>query len=201
VRVIIVESPDRFARDLAVQMAGHDYLKGLGIALVPTSAPDFFAEDTPTAVLVRQVLGAIAQFEKASLVAKMKAARDRKRAETGEKVGGRRSYSEDRPEVVKLAHKLARRRRKGDGSPSGKYRPLSPAMGRFLLTQMASVAELEAGLISERTKAALAAAKALGVRQDDGARRRRLSVLSVAQFVGRRKRPANWDGGGANTTA
>src|SRR3979409_2004676 len=36
------------------------------------------------------------------------------------------------------------------------------AMGRFLLTQMASVAELEAGLISERTKAALAAAKARG---------------------------------------
>src|SRR6516162_7153134 len=102
VRVIIVESPDRFARDLAVQIAGHDYLKGLGVALVPTSAPDFFAEDTPTAVLVRQVLGAIAQFEKASLVAKMKAARDRKRAETGEKVGGRPSYSEDRPEVVKL---------------------------------------------------------------------------------------------------
>src|SRR5262249_8507886 len=38
------------------------------------------------------------------------------------------------------------------------------AMGRFLLTQMASVAELEAGLIGERTKAALAAAKARGVK-------------------------------------
>jgi len=38
------------------------------------------------------------------------------------------------------------------------------AMGRFLLTQMASVAELEAGLISERTKAALAAVKARGVK-------------------------------------
>ena len=36
------------------------------------------------------------------------------------------------------------------------------AMGRFLLTQMASVAELEAGLISERTKAALSVAKANG---------------------------------------
>ena len=35
--------------------------------------------------------------------------------------------------------------------------------GRFLLQQMASVAELEAGLISKRTKDALAAAKARGV--------------------------------------
>jgi len=34
--------------------------------------------------------------------------------------------------------------------------------GRFMLQQMASVAELEAGLISSRTKAALAAAKARG---------------------------------------
>jgi DNA invertase Pin-like site-specific DNA recombinase len=36
--------------------------------------------------------------------------------------------------------------------------------GRFMLQQMAAVAELEAGLISSRTKAALAAAKARGKR-------------------------------------
>ena len=36
--------------------------------------------------------------------------------------------------------------------------------GRFMLQQMAAVAELEAGMISARTKAALAAAKARGVR-------------------------------------
>lgn len=41
---------------------------------------------------------------------------------------------------------------------------LDGAMGRFMLTTMASVAELEAGLISERTKAALKVAKARGVR-------------------------------------
>jgi DNA invertase Pin-like site-specific DNA recombinase len=105
VRVILVESPDRFARDLTVQLTGHDFLKSLGIALILATAPDFFTEDTPTAVLVRQVLGAIHQFEKTSLVAKLKAARDRKKAATG-KCGGRKSYAEARPEVVSLAKEL-----------------------------------------------------------------------------------------------
>jgi DNA invertase Pin-like site-specific DNA recombinase len=109
VRTIIVESPDRFARDLAVQLAGHDYLKRLGVALVPASAPDFFLEDTPTAVLVRQVLGAIAQFDKATVVAKLKAARDRKRDATG-KCEGRKSYAERDPELVAKAAELSKRR-------------------------------------------------------------------------------------------
>lgn len=107
-RVILVESPDRFARDLVVQLAGHDHLKSLGVALIPASAPDFFTEDTPTAILVRQVLGAIAQFEKANVVAKLKAARDRKRAQLG-KCGGRKAYSETMPDMVALARQLSDR--------------------------------------------------------------------------------------------
>src|SRR5262245_36201247 len=47
VRTILVESPDRFARDLTVQLIGHDFLRSLGVALVPATAPDFFTEDTP----------------------------------------------------------------------------------------------------------------------------------------------------------
>jgi hypothetical protein len=60
---------------------------------------------TPTAVLVRQVLGAIAQFDKATTVAKLKAARDRKIA-AGQKCGGRKSYAERDPEMVDLARWL-----------------------------------------------------------------------------------------------
>lgn len=105
VRTIVVESPDRFARDLAVQLAGHDHLKRLGVALIPATAPDFFLEDTPTAVLVRQVLGAIAQFDKATTIAKLKAARDRKIA-AGKKCGGRKSYAERNPSMVALARQL-----------------------------------------------------------------------------------------------
>ena len=111
-KTILVESPDRFARDLAVQLAGHDMLKSQGIALIPATAPDFFKEDTPTAVLVRQVLGAIAQFEKASIVAKLAVARKRKREATG-KCEGRKSFAETRPDTVALARKLRRKKPKG----------------------------------------------------------------------------------------
>jgi hypothetical protein len=87
-----------------VQIAGHEFLKGLGVALIPATAPDFFTEETPTAVLV---LGAIAQFEKASLVAKLKAARDRKRDRNG-KCEGRESCVERNPELVTVAEGPAR---------------------------------------------------------------------------------------------
>jgi DNA invertase Pin-like site-specific DNA recombinase len=112
VRTILVESPDRFARDLAVQLAGHDFLKARGIALIPATAPDFFIEDTPTAVLVRQVLGAIAQFEKASMVAKLKASRDRKRKSTG-KCEGRKRWAEINPALVQETKRLRRKSLKG----------------------------------------------------------------------------------------
>ena len=106
VRTILVESASRFARDLAVQIAGHDMLKARGIELVPADAPDYFRDETPTAVMVRQILGAVAQFEKAALVSKLRAARDRKRAATGKKVGGRQSHAEAHPEVVAIAKSL-----------------------------------------------------------------------------------------------
>jgi hypothetical protein len=59
------------------------------------------------AVLVRQILGGVAEFEKTTLVAKLKAAQERKKAVTG-KSGGRKSFAERDAVMVALAKKLRR---------------------------------------------------------------------------------------------
>jgi DNA invertase Pin-like site-specific DNA recombinase len=110
-RTIIVETASRFARDLMVQEVGWAMLKARGIELIAADSPSSFLDDTPTARLVRQVLGAISEFEKAMLVAKLRGARERKRR-AGAKVEGRKSIAETRPETVELARKLARARPK-----------------------------------------------------------------------------------------
>jgi DNA invertase Pin-like site-specific DNA recombinase len=107
VRTIIVETANRFARDLMVQEVGFAMLQARGIDIIAADSPTAFLDDTPTARLIRQVLGAVSEFEKAMLVAKLKGARDRKRR-TGVKVEGRKTLVETRPEVIELARKLYR---------------------------------------------------------------------------------------------
>ena len=106
-RTIIVETASRFSRDLITQETGWAMLKSQGVALIAADSPDAFLDETPTAVLIRQILGAVAQFEKAMLVSKLKGARSRKRAATG-KCEGRKSHAETNPDLVALAKKLHR---------------------------------------------------------------------------------------------
>lgn len=121
-RVILVETANRFARDLLVQEVGHRLLSDLGIELVAVDSPSSFLDDTPTAVLIRQVLGAVAQFEKSVLVAKLRAARERKRAETG-KGQGRKSIVEIHPDALVMARRL--RRRSGKTGKRRSYRAIA----------------------------------------------------------------------------
>jgi DNA invertase Pin-like site-specific DNA recombinase len=95
-RTIIVENASRFARDLIVQETGYKMLKDRGIELIAADSPDSFLSDTPTADLIRQVLGAVAQFAKAELVNKLRGARDRKSAALGRRIEGN-------PNIGKLA--------------------------------------------------------------------------------------------------
>jgi DNA invertase Pin-like site-specific DNA recombinase len=109
---IVVETASRFARDLMVQEVGYAMLKERGVDLIATDSPSSFLDDTPTAKLIRQVLGAITEFDKAMTVAKLRGARDRLRA-TGVKVEGRKSHAELNPELVRQAKRLRRRSPKG----------------------------------------------------------------------------------------
>jgi hypothetical protein len=77
-------------------------IQELGVKLIAADSPTAFLDDTPTAKLVRQLLGAVSEFDKTMLGAKLKAARDRKLAK-GQKCGGRKSYAESNPELVALA--------------------------------------------------------------------------------------------------
>lgn len=107
-RTVLVETAGRFARDLIIQETGYKMLQALGITLIAVDSPDAFLSDGPTADLIRQVLGAVAQFDKAMTVAKLRGARERKRALSG-KCEGRKGIAESRPDVVALARKLHRK--------------------------------------------------------------------------------------------
>lgn len=119
VTTIVVENASRFARDLVVQETGYELLRRQGFTLVAADDPDAFTGDTPTARMVRQILGAVAEFEKANLVAKLKGARDRASAAAGRRVEGRKGHAETNPELVREAKRLARRNPK-----TGKVRSL-----------------------------------------------------------------------------
>src|SRR6476659_8735429 len=107
VRTIIVETANRFARDLMVQEVGYARLRERGIDLIAADSPNAFLDDTPTAKLIRQVLGAIAEFDKAMTVAKLRGARERMRKAVG-KCEGRKSLAEMHPAVVREAKRLGR---------------------------------------------------------------------------------------------
>lgn len=84
VGMILVETANRFSRDLMVQIKGYDYLKSQQIDLIPVDAPAHFQdEDNPTAEMIRLILGTVSQYEKKSLVKKLGDARERKRTKKG----------------------------------------------------------------------------------------------------------------------
>ncbi|WP_093535940.1 recombinase family protein [Stenotrophomonas rhizophila] len=108
-RTILVESANRFARDLIVQETGYKVLQRLGINLIAVDSPGMFLDDTPTAKLIRQILGAVAEFDKAVTVMRLRSGREKKRLLTGKPVGGNVPMTERAPQTVALAKKLYRR--------------------------------------------------------------------------------------------
>jgi DNA invertase Pin-like site-specific DNA recombinase len=149
IRLVLVERADRLARDLMVSEVILNQFRELGVTvLAADSGTDLTAgDDDPTRVLIRQVLGAVAQFEKSVIVAKLRAARVRKRRATG-RCEGRKPFGAKPGEVETLA--LIRRLRR---KPRGGAR----------LSYDAIAARLNAGGVPTRTGKAWMGATVYGI--------------------------------------
>ena len=101
--VVVVERADRLARDLIAGELILQRLRELGVrVVVAENGQDLTSDDSPTGKLVRQILGAVAEFDKASIAIKLRTARVNKRKLTG-KCEGRKFYGEKPGEEIGLA--------------------------------------------------------------------------------------------------
>lgn len=82
VKLVLIEKLDRLARDLMVQETIVADLQKDGFELISVAEPDLCSDD-PSRKLVRQIFGAIAEYDRAMIVLKLKAARQRAKAEHG----------------------------------------------------------------------------------------------------------------------
>jgi DNA invertase Pin-like site-specific DNA recombinase len=112
VRTVVVEDASRFARDLVTQELGLLLLIKRNVRVLTANGDDLTDTADPSRVMMRQIAGSFAQFEKTRLVTKLRGARERIR-ETQGKCEGRKSYAEREPELVLAAKRLHRRSPKG----------------------------------------------------------------------------------------
>jgi DNA invertase Pin-like site-specific DNA recombinase len=93
VRVVLVENATRLARDLMVSEVILQQLSAVGCTVVAAdSGTDLTADtDDPTRRLIRQVLGAVAEFDRRVTVLKLRAARERIRGR-GKRCEGRKPF-------------------------------------------------------------------------------------------------------------
>ena len=107
-RMVIVENLSRLARDLMVQESIIGILRKGGFELVSVQEPDLCSDD-PSRVMVRQLFGSVAQYEKSNLVLKLRGARVRARARDG-RCEGRKPYGERQGEAATIARATAMRK-------------------------------------------------------------------------------------------
>lgn len=92
--IVLIEIPDRLARDLIVFELIVREFQRLGVQVISASGGvDLTAgnDDNPTAKLIRQILAAICEFDRTVIVNKLRVARERLRTKNG-KCEGRKSF-------------------------------------------------------------------------------------------------------------
>jgi len=129
VRLVVVEDASRFARSVLAQELGVLVMAERGVRVVTASSEDLTATDDPAKVMMRQVVGAFAEYEKARLVGKLRVARDRASERAGKRVEGRKGYDDTNPALVADAKRLARKSPKTGKSRSLKL--ISAELGKL----------------------------------------------------------------------
>ena len=116
VKLILVERADRLARDLMVSEIILSQLRGFGVTCIEAAGgTDLTAADgDPTRTLIRQVLGAVSQFEKSVIVLKLRAARARIRRQAG-RCEGRKPFGTRPGEQATINRMLQLRRKRFNG--------------------------------------------------------------------------------------
>ena len=129
IRTVIIEKLDRLARDLMVQEAIIRDLQAHGYELVSAMEGPGLAVDDPTRKLIRQMFGALAEYDKTMLVLKLRAARERVRVKEG-RCEGRKPYGDTQEEQTVLRRMRALRRRGRDGKPSHTYQDIANLLNK-----------------------------------------------------------------------
>lgn len=101
IETILIEKLDRLARLQGIQEYILLDMKKRGLTVVPVDDPTLCSDD-PMRVLFRQIIGAIAQYDKTMIVLKTRAARERIRARDG-KCEGRKEFGHFPGEADTLA--------------------------------------------------------------------------------------------------
>ncbi len=115
VSLVLVERADRLARELLVQEVTLGQFTKAGVTVLTSEGVDLTSgDDDPTRRLIRQVLGAVAEFDKSVTVLKLRAARERIRRRTG-RCEGRKPYGHHPAEqaVIRRIRVLRRKPRGG----------------------------------------------------------------------------------------
>lgn len=117
VKIILVENASRLARDLMVQELILHQFRQIKVKVIEIDGGNDLTVDSdtdPTAKLIRQILGAVAEFDKNITVLKLRAARVRIRA-AGERCEGRKPFGSTpvEAEALKRLKALARKPRNG----------------------------------------------------------------------------------------
>lgn len=90
--VFVVEKADRLARDLIEGELIIRHLSKSGWQVISAeTGEDLGNSESPTAILMRQLTGAIAEFDRRNIVARLRVSRERRRKEIG-KCEGRKAF-------------------------------------------------------------------------------------------------------------